>query len=549
MRLWWLLPALVIAVFAAYQPVWTAGFIWDDDGHMTPRLLRSLRGLWAIWFIPGAAQQYYPLTHSVFWVMNRLFGQDPTAYHLLNIALHAANALLVFAVLTRLRVRCAALAAVVFALHPVMVESVAWISEIKNTLSALFYLSALWVYLRYAEEKRRGDYLLAFLLFFCALLSKTVTASLPAALLVIFWWQRGRLSWRREVEPLIPFFAAGIIMGLFTACVEKYQIGASGSDFEYTLVERCLIAGRVVWFYAGKLVWPVDLVFVYPRWHISQSEAVQYLWPLAAMIAVAGLCWLARRRRGPLAAALFFGGTLFPALGFVDVFPFQYSFVADHFQYLASLGVIVLLAAGVSELLRAPRLVFAAGVVLAGVYGTISFKLSRSYDDEVALYTHTLEVNPHAALAHLNLANFYVKVDEDETGLRHYQQANALRPGDPKILSNLGVISGKLKKYPEAIGYFEEALEILPSLPEARVGLANVFIQQGDLRRAAAQLRMALAVSPYNARSRSTLGKLWIDLGYEQQGLRELRIARRLDPLNVTIERLLDDAESRLNAK
>ena len=183
------------------------------------------------------------------------------------------------------------------------------------------------------------------------LLSKTVVATLPAALLVVFWWQRGRLSWRRDVLPLVPFFALAAIAGVCTALVERKLGGAEGAEFNFTTIERCLIAGRAIWFYLGKLVWPSDLIFIYPRWNISQTVWWQYAFPAAALLLLAGLWALRRRVRAPLAAALFFVGTLFPALGFCNIYPFIFSFVADHFQYLASLGIIVLASAGVALLL------------------------------------------------------------------------------------------------------------------------------------------------------------------------------------------------------
>ena len=183
-------------------------------------------------------------------------------------------------------------------------------------------------------------------------MSKTVIATLPAAILVIFWWKRGQLSWRRDVLPLIPFFLLGTAAGLFTAWVERSLIGAEGTDFNYSIIERFLIAGRVIWFYLGKLIWPLDLIFVYPRWQVSQTVWWQYLYPAATLLLLVVLIWLSRRWRAPLAGLLFFIGTLFPVLGFLNVYPFRYSLVADHFQYLASLGIITLVAAGITFLLE-----------------------------------------------------------------------------------------------------------------------------------------------------------------------------------------------------
>ena len=291
------------------------------------------------------------MVHSVFWVEHKLWGDATLGYHLVNILLHAFSALLLLKILRQLEISGAWLAAAIFALHPVQVESVAWISELKNTLSGVFYLGSALIYLNFDQTRRLKFYVAALVLFGLGLLSKTVIATLPAALLVVFWWQRGKLSWKQDVRPLLPFFLAGVVMGLFTAWVERKFIGAEGKVFDLTLLERMLIAGRVVWFYLGKLFWPAGLVFIYPRWEVSGTVWWQYLFPAATLLLLAGLWAWRRRNRGPLAALLFFVGTLFPALGFLNVYPFRYSFVADHYQYLAGLGVITVVSAGAAQLL------------------------------------------------------------------------------------------------------------------------------------------------------------------------------------------------------
>ncbi len=333
---------LLVSVVFAYFPVLRGGFLWDDDAHVTKLALRSLHGLGRIWFELGATQQYYPVLHSAFWIEHRLWGDAVLGYHLTNLAFHATAAWLLVLVLRRLDFPAPWLAALIFALHPVGVESVAWISEQKNTLSAAFYLGAALLYLHFDETRRQRWYFLSLGLFVLALLTKRVTASLPAALLVVFWWRRGRLEWRRDVQPLVPWLAIGAASGLFTAWVEQRFIGAEGADFSFTAVQRVLLAGRVIVFYLSKLIWPVNLMFIYPRWSVEVASAWQYVFPVGSVIFLAALVYYAKKRRGPLAGFLFFAGTLFPVLGFVNVYPFVFSFVADHFQYLASLGIIVL---------------------------------------------------------------------------------------------------------------------------------------------------------------------------------------------------------------
>ncbi|MGA2508568.1 MAG: hypothetical protein ABSF80_13955, partial [Chitinispirillaceae bacterium] len=344
----WLWGLLLLAVtFLAYRPAWNGQPVWDDDGHMTKPELRSAEGLVRIWTQFGATQQYYPLVHTVFWLEYHLWGKSTVGYHLLNILLHFFSALLLVRILRRLGIpgEAAWLAGGIFALHPVMVESVAWITELKNTLSGVFFLGAALAYLKFDHGHKKKHYVIALLLFLCGLFAKSVIVTLPAALLVVFWWKRGRIEWKRDVAPLVPFFVIGIISGLFTAWVERRFVGAVGSEFSFTVIDRCLIAGRAVWFYLYKLLWPANLIFIYPRWHIDSFAVWQYLFPAAFLLAAVLFWRLRSRSRAPLAVLLYFTITLFPALGFFNVYPFRYSFVADHFQYLASIGPIAAAAA------------------------------------------------------------------------------------------------------------------------------------------------------------------------------------------------------------
>jgi hypothetical protein len=340
---------LLMATLTAYFPALTGDFLWDDAGHVTNPALQSWSGLARIWFEVGATQQYYPLLHTAFWIEHRLWGDATVGYHVINVLWHVTSACLLVSILRRLAIPGAVLAASVFALHPVCVESVAWISEQKNTLSTVFYLAAALAWLRFEDDRRPARYAIASLWFLAAMLTKTVTATLPAALLVLAWWRHGRLSWRDDVRPLLPWLALGVSAGLGTAWFESTHIGASGDAFTLSLVERGLLAGRVVWFYLGKLLWPVDLTFFYPRWTIDATSAWQWLFPAATLGLLAGLVWWQRRNRAPLAAALLFGGTLFPVLGFVNVYPFVFSYVADHFQYLAGLAPLALLTAAATR--------------------------------------------------------------------------------------------------------------------------------------------------------------------------------------------------------
>ena len=417
--------AITAVAIIAYWPALGGGWVWDDGAHVTAPALQSWSGLWRIWTEPGATQQYYPLLHSAFWLEQRLWGEAVLGYHLVNLVQHLFAAGLLALVLRRLAVPGARLAAAIFVLHPVHVESVAWISEQKNTLSLVFYLGAALAYLRFDTGRLRRDYWLAFACFAAALLTKSVTATLPAALLVVLWWRRGRLSWRHDVAPLVPWLLVGATAGLFTAVVERHLIGADGAAFDLSWLQRGLLAGRVIWFYLGNLVWPAELSFIYPRWTIDPGDGWQWV-PMAGAITLTVGMWRKRHfSRAPLAAWLLFAGSLFPVLGFIDVYPFRYSFVADHFQYLPNLAVIALLAtaltAGARRLPPLTRGVL--GVGLLGVLAVLTARQSPMYRDSDALYRTTLQRNPECWMAHNNLALILSARGQGREALLHFRQA------------------------------------------------------------------------------------------------------------------------------
>ena len=539
-REWLFVFAIIAAVFVAYQPTWRAGFIWDDDAHVTPPNLQSWHGLWRIWFDVGAVQQYYPLLHTTSWLEYPLFGDNPAGYHLFNIGVHALDAVLLWFVLRRLQIPGARLAAAVFALHPVMVESVAWITELKNTQSGLFYLGAMLAYLRFDADRSKRWYAAALGLFTLALLSKTTAATLPAALLIVFWWQRGQLSWRRDWLPLLPFFVLGAVDGLFVAWVEWKVVGAQGADFAFTFIERGLIAGRAIWFYLGKIVWPVDLVFIYPRWSVSQADLGQYLYPLAAAAGLAAV-WLARKHsRAPLGAALFFVVTLLPVLGFLNVYLFVFSFVADHLQYMAAMGVIVAVVAGATNLM--PRfdapVARAMGVVLLAVLGALTWRQSRMYRDAETLYRQTLARNPAAWLAHANLGGLLVKSGHYDEAIEHLAAARKAHPEKIEVSYNLALALLGLNRLADAIPLLEQLVRANPNDVESLSHLGDALLQQNQLQDAIGYYERAVRLQPDRSAVQNNLGNALLATGKIDEGVAHLEQVLRLNP---------DDAEAHFN--
>lgn len=501
---------LAALVLTAYWPALDAGFVWDDDDYVVENTtLRSVDGLRRIWLDFEATPQYYPMVHSTFWVEYQLWQLNPTGYHLVNILLHALAAVLVWRVLAQLGLPGPWLAAAIFAVHPVHVESVGWITERKNVLSAVFYLTSLLAYLRAAgigtgsvdEHSSRRSYALSLAAFACALLSKTVSGSLPAVILLLLWWRNGGIT-RRDLRLVLPYLLLAAAFGVLTVQLETQHVGAVGWEWDLSFVDRVLVAGRALWFYAAKLLWPDPLIFNYPRWKIDAGSWQAFLYPVSALALVATL-FLARGRigRGPVVAVLIFAGTLFPALGFFDLYPMRYSFVADHFQYLASLGLIApfaVVAARLGDRVAAGRGAPArvVALLLLGTLATLTWNQARAYRDLETLWRDTLAKNPDSWLAH----------------------------------DNLGILLQQSGRLEEAIGHFRDALRIEPRHHEGYNNLGSAMRARGDLDEALRQLRRSLEVEPDYIPAHNNLGLTHHDRGEYDDATRSFENALRIDP-------------------
>jgi len=503
--------ALIVATAVAYLPAWNGKPIWDDNAHITQPELRSWHGLVEVWTQVGATQQYYPLVHSVFWIEQKLWGDSVLGYHLINIFLHGFAAIVLLRILLRLKVPGAWLAAGLFALHPVQVESVAWISEIKNTLSGLFFFCSILAYLNFDQNRSRVAYFGSLALFLFGLMCKTAIAPLPAIILAVLWWRRGRLRLRDDVVPSLPFFGLGIGAGLFTAWVERNFVGAHGTVFQLSILQRCLIAARDFWFYLFKLLWPVKLTFIYPRWQISGAIWWQYLFPLTLILLLALIWRLRKKNRGPLAAVLVFLGLLFPALGFINVYPFIYSFVADHFQYLACVGPLTLFAAGMTMALDsiAPGKVLLRPTIsflLLLTLGALSWRQCRDYRDIETLWRTTIARNPDCWMAYSNLGSFLSARGNVDEAIRDFRKALELWPNQSKDHNNLGKALVQKGRIAEAMDHFQTALRVSPEDPDTESNIGAASLQQGDADEAISHLRRAVEKWPRHAQGHINLG-------------------------------------------
>jgi protein O-mannosyl-transferase len=537
--LWGLL--LLVVTVVVYRHAWSAGYIWDDDVYVTDNpLLTAPDGLWRIWFSLDSPSQYFPLVYTTFRFEHALWGLNPAGYHWVNILLHAANALLLWRLLSLLRIPGAWLAAAIFALHPVQVESVAWITERKNVLMGLFFLLSLisWVRFVDARPKQAGHfYGLALLFYALALLSKTTACTLPAALLLVLWLRQKPINSRRLLQ-IVPFVLLGICLGLVTIWWERYHQGTQGQLFAIGIAERFLVACRALWFYAGKLLWPVNLIFSYPRWNISAANATDYVWPFAT-VALGAAIYFARRRlgRGPEVAALFFATTLGPVLGLIMLYTFRYSFVADHYQYLASIGPIASLAASIAmgadrvwknEAFLRPLL----GAALLAALGFLTWNQCKMYADSDTLWWTTIARNPQSWMAHNNIAINLAKEGKMDEAIAHYEKALELDPTYGEAHYNLANALVRLSRVAEAITHYEKAVELNPNNAMAFHNLGSVLAQGGRLDEGIAQYRKALALTPNNAAMHNNLGAALLRSGQLDEAMVHYQKALELNPEN-----------------
>ena len=491
--------ALALMVGVSFVPAYQAGFVWDDTVFSEEPVIREASGLKNIWFSPRDIEQeghYWPVTYTTFWLEHKLWGFEPLGYHIVNVLLHAVNVLLVWRLLRRFAVPGAWVVAAVFAVHPLHVESVVWIIERKDVLSGLFYLTSFLAYVRFTDQGKPGRYLLALGLFAAGLLSKTVVVTLPAALLIWHWWQRGRIA-RPDLLRTAPFFAVGLAIA---AADTAFYRTREALALDYSFVERILIAGRALWFYTGKLAWPDDLAVIYPLWDIQSGDAMGWLY-VAGAVAVSIVLWLGRGRwgRGPLACVAFYAATLSPALGLIDYGYMQFALVADRFQYLAGIGLLTLV---VAAMVQASGRLSAAGVtagkvLLAAVLallGSLTWIHAGNFRDDMTLFSHIVSLNPEARDAHLNLSQALIETDRFEESLEASRSAIEQRPDSPGAHSNLGLALMALDRFEEAEAAFDRALEIDSRDRNARQNLGELMKRQGNYEAAVEQYRRALEI-------------------------------------------------------
>ncbi len=531
--------ALCLAVIVPYIPAMQAGFVWDDRIFLEAEAIRDVSGIWQIWFSPSVIENeshYWPLVYTTFWLEHKLWGFEPLGFHLVNIALHLVNTLLVWRLVIRLAVPGAWLIAAVFAVHPLHVESVAWVMERKDLLSTLFYLTAFWTYIRFTKIHRKGNYVLSLVLFGAGMLCKSIVVTLPAVLLLWHWWTSGRVT-RKDVLHVLPFFLLALSVAMADVAFSRIREPIS---FDYTLVERALIASHALWFYVGKLFWPFDLAVIYPHWKVDQADFVSWLYLIGA-VAVPVFLWMYRGRtgRGPLACVVFFAVTLSPVLGFIDYGYMQYSFVAERYQYLAGLGIIILVVVAgtilVNNLPGAGRSVSQVLVVfLLVLMGTLSWRHANIYRDVITFNSHILELNPAARFAHVNLAKGLFDLGRLDEALDAAQTAVEKGAVPAEAHTALGAALAELDRFEEAEGHLLRAVKLKPGFKTPLHNLIEMYRRQGRFEDGLETALVVIEQDPGSFEGQSSAGLMLLQLRRLEEAEVYLRRAVELDRLHAT---------------
>jgi tetratricopeptide (TPR) repeat protein len=564
---------IAIAAFIAYLPSINGGFVWDDDLLLTNNyLIKAADGLHRFW-CTTEAKDYWPATNTSFWIEWRLWGMNSTGYHVSNLILHIAESLLIWIVLRKLSIPGAFLAAMIFAVHPVNVESVAWIAQRKNTMAMLFFLlSVLWYLkagiqtastgmaparshggpcerentpLRVAAKQstdhcppstahRSSWYWLSLAAFSLAMLGKGSVAVMPVLLLGIVWWLRPLTRW--DLVRTAPFF---LVAAVLSGVNMWFQTHGSGEVIRIAgFAERLLGAGCAVWFYLYKALLPIDLAPIYRQWHIEAGNLLWWL-PLAAAFAVTLVLWMYRKRwaRSLLFAWGFFCVALVPVLGFTDVLFMRYSLVADRYQHIAIIGVIALVTAGYSAWAKRKRYAMrlAAMLLIIAVAGALTFLTWRqngNYRDEIALYKATLDKNPDSWISHYTLGFALAEKGKPQESIEQFETALRLNHELPEAHNNLGAVLAKIDRIPDAIEHFRQAIQIRPGYVEARYRLASALVQIGKFQEAIEQYEQVLLLRPDDAGALNNMAYALSQANRLEEAIARYKQALQLKPDN-----------------
>ncbi len=512
-------------------------YVWDDDVYLTDAHLTTVDGLKNIWLQPTITEHpYYPLTHSSFWLENYFFDHTPFYSHLINILIHSISAILLYLILLHLNIHGAWVCAALFTVHPVYVESVAWVAERKNVLSAVFLLASLLSYLKayatnFCNLQKKKYYFLSLLLFILCLFSKTAFCTFPIALLGILWWKKEKIKFK-DCLLLAPYFLISLVLGLFTIWMEKNHVGAQGADWDLSWIQRCLIASKALWFYGGKILFPYPISFVYTKWNVDVADFRGYLFILATAAVISWFFWKRNKLgKGPIVAILFFIVLLLPALGFINFYLMRYTFVADHLQYVASIGVLVGLISFIYQYIT-KRFNLEARIVvfsfLITSFSFLSWQQTLVYKNNLVLFTDVLKKNPECWMAYNNRGIEYKKRKQLKEAIGDYDNAIRLKLDHARAYNNRANAFAALKQYKKAVTDYSLAIKLDPDYESAYMNRANTFALLNNFEQALKDYQSSLKLNSKDATIYYNRAKIYHHLNKHAEALKDANMAASL---------------------
>lgn len=572
----WLLGLVLATVpVVVYFPCLKGPFVWDDSlwTIQAEWIMSSFAGLLQIWTVPTSLQQYFPVTATSFWIDHHLWGYNTFPYHLENVMLHSISCLLFWRLLTKLEVKGAWFAATLLAIHPISVESVAWITERKNVLCLPFFLSAILAYGNFSHWWRPTEihswrmYVLALLLFALALLAKITAFVLPPTFLLLAWWKQDKLEAKRDVLPALPFFTIAIILGFFIGWLEKHHVGAIGSDFELGLIDRVVLSGQIFWFYVGKIFFPVSLCCIYERWPINSHVGWSWLATAGlAMMVVSLFCLRKRIGRGPMVALLYFIGGLFPVLGFMSVYGMRFSWVADRWVYLPSLAFFALIANRLA-CIAYDRFRYATMAIVLVALATLTWNQAGTYRSVERFWQAAIDGNPlpwkaendfggemleqhryveaidlfRRAILHApnipdpraNLGSALLRTGNRDEAFQTWKDVLEQWPDYGPVHYNLGILLREAGRNDEAIEHLKRAVEIVPTMSVAHYDLGNSLFLKGLFDEAEIHFLKTLEIRPGHPSADTSMGNVMFVKGKHAEALHYYRRALTRAPNQV----------------
>ncbi|MFH1771752.1 MAG: tetratricopeptide repeat protein [Candidatus Omnitrophota bacterium] len=519
---------LLVALCAVvYAPSLKNGFIWDDDQYVykNKAVQMDKQGLKFIWF-SYAMPQYYPIVFSSFWIEHKLWGLNPFGYHLVNLLLHIINTLLLFCLVKKLSPRLALLTALLFAVHPIQVETVAWVTERKNLLALLFFLLSTLSYLSFYSNRKKRLYLLTMLFFVFALLSKSISVCFAAVPIIYIWWKKGKISLRNTLHS-IPLLSIGLTAAVNTIYLELHRVGAQGYEWNLSFLDRFVLSGRILIFYIYKLLNPFStFVFIYPRWPVDSGIWWQWIFPLISLTILFSFFYFRRRAgRGAFSLFSFYIISIFPALGYLNVYPMRFSFVADHFSYLSTPCLFLLLCATADTLFKklkeklpllgsktAATSIKAAFSILIVLLCIKNLNLIPAYKSPASLWNDVIKKNPDAWIAYNNLGVIYKEQEMHKESIPLYKKAIKLKDDYTEAYNNLGVAYTALKDYTKAIPLYQKTIELDPKFPYTYNNLAEIYKSLGRIQEAIPLYKKAIELRPDYAEAFNNMGESYYKL-------------------------------------